>query len=74
MRSYTAAIIGCGKRGAGRGGAFGIAEAHAQAYLAHPQTTLVAAADISAENLQARRYCERLYLANAARGDDDPGR
>lgn len=50
MDAYRAAIIGCGRPGQG---GFGIAYAHARAYTACPRTTLVAAADINAENLQA---------------------
>src|SRR5579875_667973 len=53
MAEYRAAIIGCGRRGSGRGGAYGIAEAHANAYEACEQTRLVAAVDIDESNLQA---------------------
>lgn len=53
MAEYRAAIIGCGRRGQGRGGAFGIAEAHANAYEGCEKTILVAAADIDDENLSA---------------------
>jgi UDP-N-acetylglucosamine 3-dehydrogenase len=56
MAQYTAAIIGCGRRGQGRGGVFGIGEAHAYAYNQHPRVSLVAAADINNELLQA--FCE----------------
>ena len=53
MADYRAAIIGCGRRGQGRGGAYGIAEAHARAYERCEKTVLVAAADIDDENLGA---------------------
>ena len=56
MAEYRAAIIGCGRRGQGRGGAFGIGEAHAYAYNHHPHISLVAAADINDESLQA--FCQ----------------
>lgn len=41
MTEYRAAIIGCGRRGQGRGGAFGIGEAHAYAYNHHPHVSLI---------------------------------
>jgi predicted dehydrogenase len=53
VAQYRAVIIGCGRRGEGRGGAFGIAESHAYAYETNEKTVLVAAADIDAANLQA---------------------
>lgn len=51
MNTYRAAIIGCGRRGDRRGGAYGIAEAHALAYEASERAQIVAAADINQELL-----------------------
>jgi predicted dehydrogenase len=51
MTEYRVAIIGCGRQGPRRGGAYGIAEAHARAYEAVGITKIVAAADVSEENL-----------------------
>lgn len=53
MARYRVAIIGAGRRGERRGGAYGIAEAHAGGYAACPDTEIVAAADINSENLNA---------------------
>lgn len=50
--TFRVAIIGAGRRGERRGGAYGIAEAHAAAYEACPATVIVAAADINEENLR----------------------
>lgn len=51
MQTYRVAIIGAGRRGDRRGGAYGIAEAHAVAYEASGRAQIVAAADINRELL-----------------------
>lgn len=56
MAKYRVGLIGCGRRGDRRGGSYGIAEAHTWGYEAHPDTEIVAAADISADNLAV--YCD----------------
>ena len=50
----SAAIVGCGRprRESGSTG-FGIAHPHARGYEAHPDTTIVAVADIKRENGEA---------------------
>jgi predicted dehydrogenase len=54
---YRVAIIGAGRRGERRGGAYGIAEAHAGGYVANGERCeIVAAADINEENLGF--FCE----------------
>jgi UDP-N-acetylglucosamine 3-dehydrogenase len=62
---YRVGIIGCGRKpGIGPGGrrvGGGIAENHAKAYEAHGRTRIVAAADISQENLES--FQERHQVA-----------
>jgi len=48
---YTAAIVGVGKGGKGRAGGNSIGYAHANTYVHHERTDLVAAADINEQNL-----------------------
>ena len=56
--SYRVGIIGCGRRPTvdpvtGRRSGYGIAESHARGYAAFGRTQIVAAADVSPENLAA---------------------
>lgn len=44
-------VIGCGSGGQGSGGAHSIGYAHANAYVAHPRTEIVAACDLNPDNL-----------------------
>ena len=55
MKKYRSAIIGAGAPTAGgvKGGGHQIGYSHARAYQNHPQTELICAADINAENLAA---------------------
>ncbi|MCE0483487.1 MAG: Gfo/Idh/MocA family oxidoreductase [Methylacidiphilales bacterium] len=52
MHQYRTAIIGVGRGGEGKAGSHSIGYAHANAYLVHPRTTLVAACDLSVGNLK----------------------
>ena len=56
-RRYSAAVIGVGKAGGGgpKGGGHAIGYTHAEMFQSDPRVTLVAGADINAENLQAFR-------------------
>ena len=60
MAKYRAGIIGVGRRGDFRGGGYGIAEAHTWGYEANDNTEIVAAADISPENLAI--YCDEHHV------------
>ena len=57
MRTYTVAMIGCGKANEANpgktNGGFRIGYYHAKSYLANPRARLVAAVDINPENLAA---------------------
>jgi len=63
---YKTLVIGCGSGGVGSGGAHSIAYAHADAYVKHPQTDIVAACDLNQENLA--RFQETY---NVPEGDTD---
>lgn len=56
MAKYRVGIVGCGRRGDRRGGAYGIAEAHTWGYEACERTEIVAAADLDPANLAL--YCD----------------
>jgi len=65
MKTYKVAIIGCGRPSAGTNAnkeGFSIAYLHAMAYREHERATIVAAADISAENAQA--FADRFQVPN----------
>jgi UDP-N-acetyl-2-amino-2-deoxyglucuronate dehydrogenase len=75
--SLSVAIIGAGRRGAERGGRYGIAEAHAWAYERCEQTEMVAVADVDLNALEAfasehrisGRYANYQSLLDAERPD-----
>ena len=48
---YRTAIVGVGKGGKGKAGVHSIGYAHADAYVIHPRTRLVAGCDLASENL-----------------------
>jgi predicted dehydrogenase len=65
MSTYKVGIIGCGRpRNTAGATGFGMSHAHAQGYIASPDTEIVALADINLENAKAfqeRNGGERIY-------------
>lgn len=60
----SALVVGCGRGGAGGGGAHSIGYAHGAAYARHPRTRLVAACDLDAGNL--RDFAARFATPHAS--------